>query len=118
VRETLVLGVFDDAASADEAVNNLTEQEFSERSMSVVMQDASVAREILSSVGPLGAETLDELVPALTGFGMSDATAKGYASALETGGALLAVAVRNEDEVRSVEASFAIYRVQLVTALT
>ena len=50
MRETLVLGVFDDAASADEAVNNLTEQEFSERSMSVVMQDASVARDRKSVV--------------------------------------------------------------------
>ena len=115
--KTLVLGVLPDGASADSAVNNLMEEGYSARSLSVVMQDTASARAILSSVGPLGAGSVQDLETALVGRGMTDATARGYVSALENGGALLAVAVSGDTEVQSVQASLAVYRAQMMTVL-
>lgn len=96
-REVLV-GIVSSPSDAESVVNNLTEQGFSQRTLSVVTANEDDARAIIGDGGPLRGATVDTLAGRLQSLGMSSADAEAYSGAARRGAAVLAIAVSPDTE--------------------
>lgn len=112
--EGIVLGLLPSGSAAESAVDNLTEQDFSERSISVVMQNEEDGQAIAGDAGPLKGVTASNLIQYLTHLGATDL--EPYSQGLAAGGALIAVAARGSDSnaVRATLEGYAAQRLQEV----
>lgn len=88
---SVVLGVVGSPSDAESVVNDLTEQDFPERSISVVTANESDARAIIGDGGPLRGVTGDRLAGSLQSLGMASGDASAYSSAVRSGAAVVAV---------------------------
>lgn len=87
----VVLGLLATGSDAESAVNNLTEEGVSERSISVVMANEADARAIADDAGPLKGATAGDLEERLTGLGLSAGDAGQLSQGVQGGEALLAI---------------------------
>lgn len=110
----IVLGIVPSGSAAESAVDNLTEQDFSERNISVVMRNEPDARAVAGDAGPLKGVTASDLSARLTGLGLTQVDT--YTTAVDQGQALIAVAAHGEDAdaVKATLASYAARNVQEV----
>lgn len=93
MRRPIVLGLLPNPSDAEATVNNLVEQEVSQRSISVVTASAADARAIIDDAGPLVGATAATLTDRLTELSVPSADAEAYAEAVLAGQALIAVSV-------------------------
>jgi hypothetical protein len=114
MNRTVVLGLVPSPSDAESAVNNLTEQGVSERSISVITADPSDARAIIDDSGPLRGTTRETVTDHLAALGVTEADA--YAAAIDGGQALLAISVSTEMQA-SAEDTLRSYRAQRLTAV-
>jgi hypothetical protein len=88
---TIVLGLLPTAYDAESAVNNLTEQEVSQRNISVILKNEADARAIISDGGPLRGASVADLEARLTAIGVPAQEAGQFAQGVQSGQALLAI---------------------------
>src|SRR4051812_18303550 len=92
----LLLGLVPNASNAESAINDFVEAGVSERRISIVMSDESVARAIAPDTGALRGANSSDVLTRLTGLGMTPDAAKVYADGLLGGQVLIAVEVEGE----------------------
>lgn len=97
----VIVGVVPNPSDAESAINNLTEQGVSQRSISLVTADETDARAVIDDGGPLKGTTVATLQARLQKAGMTPEETATYTTGMQSGGALLAVHV-GSDEVDSV----------------
>ena len=85
----IVLGILPDSASAETALNNLSEADFDEKDISVVMQNEATARNLADDTGPLKGITAENIKKKLNSFGISDSQYTAYQSSLQQGKVLI-----------------------------
>lgn len=112
----IVIGILPTAASAETAVNNLTEEGFSEKDISLVMKNDQTARAILKDNGPLEGISTDNLESVLTKVGVEEAVVNQYQEALDNNKALLAVAAMPE-MVSTIEETMNDYQVETMVVV-
>jgi PBP1b-binding outer membrane lipoprotein LpoB len=88
----IVLAILD-ADSVETAVNNFVEAEFNEKDMSLVMQDTSKARNILTNNGSFKGINVAKLPQTLKKLGVSENDTQKFLSEIKTGKALFTIAV-------------------------
>ena len=102
----IVLGIVPSGSAAESAVDNLTEQDFSERNISVIMRNESDARAIAGDRGPLQGVTASDLPARLNSLGLTQVD--DYTAAVDEGQALIAV-IAHGDDADAVKATLASY---------
>lgn len=113
---TFVLGLLPTASDAESAVNNLTEEGFSERSISVVLERAADARAIIADGGPLRGATGGDLAGRLSALGVPPPEAEQYAAGVQGGQALLAISAGGDaaEAAKETLQSYQAQRLQVV----
>jgi hypothetical protein len=87
----VVLGLLPGGEQAEEAINSLTEQGFSERHISLVMRDEQTARAIIDDYGPLRGTDEATLQQRLSQLNVDSNHVSAFLEGIAQGKALLAV---------------------------
>lgn len=96
MNKNIVLGIIP-VADAETAINNLSEADYDEKDISLVMRDVKTARLIIDDYGPLNNTNPSNIGAKLTELGVSKDSQKSYSEALENGKALLAISCTKEN---------------------
>jgi hypothetical protein len=91
VTSAIVFGLLPDGSSAESAISSLVEEDFHERTISVVMKDESQARAIAADGGPLRGTDPTGIEAKITELGGTADEVLVLTSGIEQGQALLAV---------------------------
>ncbi|MGI8419212.1 MAG: hypothetical protein ACR2LN_01055 [Candidatus Levyibacteriota bacterium] len=115
MNQKIVLGVIA-SSSAETAINNLTEADFDEKNISLVMKDEQSARKIIDAYGPLKDTSVSTLPQALQRLGMQKAQSDHIIQAVVAGKALIAIQTPQE-AVDAAKEMLNDYNVTLMTVL-
>lgn len=91
----LLLGIFD-TSTIETVINNLTEVDIAQDTISLVMNDEKTARDIIADAGPLHGVTVATLGKTLQQQGVDTAQAEHFEQLVAQGKALLAVSGNQE----------------------
>jgi hypothetical protein len=110
----MVMGIIP-FSSIETAINNLTEADFDESTISLVLKDAKLARQIIDDQGPLKGATLSNLQKKLSEYETGNKT-QAYITSIQKGNALIAISVP-EEAVDAAEEMLSDYDAELVIVI-
>lgn len=89
--KALILGLFQKATDADQALNNLSEADFDPAATSVIAADPTVVQQLTDVAGPLSGLSPDDAASGLLALGVAQADCDAYRVALLSGAVCLAL---------------------------
>ncbi len=88
----MIIAILPTTSSVETLLNNLSEADFSLKTVSVFMRDAKLRAKIAKDTGPFKGVTAATLANKLTQLGVSTADAQAYVDAVNKGGVFVAIA--------------------------
>lgn len=112
----IVLGILQDSSSAETALDNLSEADFNEKGISIVMDDEKKSRTIADNSGPLKGVNAKNIKGKLMSMGVSENQSTVYQSSLQQGKVVIAIEA-DEDSVNVAEEMLKDYNTQQIVVV-